>query len=576
MAFPLLTIKKEGANLMSYFEKSTLFSSMTLTLLLTVFPDGKEALAVSDYRLHGLDSFQSSIAFSFLSSPTINNLGEVAYVKREGGRERIIVTKDGFNKEEIFVNSRGLTAISSSTDGPVINDRSDVVFSAIKDGVDQSLWQFSFTDRSTTRGNVFPRAIFGSGAGSFKGIGRKFSLNNNGQVAFTAFTTDNRTAIVFNEANISTVIDSVDLSDPNNTRINYTNPDLNDAGVVAFKALLTAPLPGGTFHEAVFTDQLRQPAQLALILPSDEGSVGVGPSINNAGIVAGQTPGSVSIGRDGIVERKNVIPNVSGVGNIDLNNFGQVLTHASPGFREGGIFLDEQPLLEVGDRFVGGPITNIRFIGNGGFNDLGQAVFLAETVSETTFQFRSHIIRADPAGSTPDFSLQPIANPSPGLFEFELDIINNLGVSAPIYLDPIVATGFEYSIGAGGEHFASILIPEALPNGDDSFIVEFEGLTETVIAGEPFSFTNVFSDGVSEFTINGIDISEGVDPNQPFLSGVTFVNGGFSSVLSMNALTFDTDGGGDPAPIPEPSTLVLFGTGFAGLIGWRYRKKRLP
>jgi len=29
------------------------------------------------------------------------------------------------------------------------------------------------------------------------------------------------------------------------------------------------------------------------------------------------------------------------------------------------------------------------------------------------------------------------------------------------------------------------------------------------------------------------------------------------------------------APIPEPSTMILFGTGLAGLMGWRYRKKQL-
>jgi hypothetical protein len=38
-----------------------------------------------------------------------------------------------------------------------------------------------------------------------------------------------------------------------------------------------------------------------------------------------------------------------------------------------------------------------------------------------------------------------------------------------------------------------------------------------------------------------------------------------------NALDFA--GGGAPDPVPEPTTMLLFGTGLVGLVGIRRRKK---
>ncbi|MDH5575660.1 MAG: PEP-CTERM sorting domain-containing protein [Nitrospirota bacterium] len=57
-----------------------------------------------------------------------------------------------------------------------------------------------------------------------------------------------------------------------------------------------------------------------------------------------------------------------------------------------------------------------------------------------------------------------------------------------------------------------------------------------------------------------------------FLTGsngeVDFQNLGFTAELS-------TPGPGPgPASIPEPSTMLLFGSGLAGLAAWRYRKSK--
>ncbi|MBC8427654.1 PEP-CTERM sorting domain-containing protein [bacterium] len=59
-----------------------------------------------------------------------------------------------------------------------------------------------------------------------------------------------------------------------------------------------------------------------------------------------------------------------------------------------------------------------------------------------------------------------------------------------------------------------------------------------------------------------------------FLAGKKFWAGqGYTIVGSMYALS-DTLTVPTSEPIPEPSTLVLFGLGFLGILGYVYRRKR--
>ena len=173
-------------------------------------------------------------------------------------------------------------------------------------------------------------------------------------------------------------------------------------------------------------------------------------------------------------------------------------------------------------------------------------------------------------GTTPTNPLLPTPNPSnPNGFTFpNVPVGNNgFGTTNPIFFDPIVSVGYDYAV-TGGPLFASVLIPNALPQGDSNFILELPGFGNyPLVAGTTFNLLGVNPLGFSDFRISDIDPAEMLDPTNPtaFVTGLTFTAPGTVTV-TQNPITVS---------VPEPSNLLGLGLlGFGAFFTGKLNKKQ--
>ncbi len=422
--------------------------------------------------------------------------------------------------------------------------------------------------------------IIGQASGSTPNVFREFqgaAANSNGQVALLALLDDGTSQVVRIEPDGQS---HVVIATANQTEINFTAPDINEAGDVAYIAQVQpgASQPGDTTH-VVKVGNGSGPAETRVEIAARGGS-GLGPDINASGTVVGYQPSLISLAEvgDSPTDPGNVIvtdPEINGfVSFLGLNDFGQVAYQDAS-----GLYVDGELIVEIGGQFNGQEVIAIGVRDNVAFNNSAQALAEVATVVERDANgriIRSNrvLVRFDPEGATPENPLVPFASTPEGENDVALNINNGLGVDAPIFVDPIVATGFTYTQGAGGANFATLLIPSSLPLGDDDFLLEFmygSGLffSDTIFAGEIFDFTAWAIEGVASFTLSDIDLAEMIDPTDPFVVGLTFVSGGFSSTLSIDAITEDTDV--NVVPLPASLPLLLASLGGLGVLGNRRR-----
>ncbi|MEM1396034.1 MAG: VPLPA-CTERM sorting domain-containing protein, partial [Pseudomonadota bacterium] len=410
------------------------------------------------------------------------------------------------------------------------------------------------------------------------------SINASGVVAAAVRLEDGTTQIV--KFNPSTGTKEVVATETPDFVIDFRQPDINDHGKVAFAAIV--PGVGQSIYVGDETG-------FDVVIEGNQNTFQPGSSfsLNNDGdVIAGIVTRLSDVGY--IIQNANeptASPIILGksrdvgfVQTVALNNFDQ-FAYTIGGPVGGDLYIDGELVLARGDTFEGlsGDVSQLG-VGlrtSHGFNDLGQVVATIAVENQPhpaglPFTVTGNAdFRVDPEGATPDNPLVPFASTSDGQNDVALNINNGLGLTAPIFVDPIVATGFTYTQGAGGANFASLLIPDALPLGDDDFLLEFmygagSMFSDTILAGEIFDFTALTTDGVSSFTISDIDFAEMIDPTDPFVVGLTFVAGGFSSTLSIDAITEGTDTNVIPLPASLPLLLVSLG-GLAFL----QRKRRL-
>ncbi len=160
----------------------------------------------------------------------------------------------------------------------------------------------------------------------------------------------------------------------------------------------------------------------------------------------------------------------------------------------------------------------------------------------------------------PNVSLPTVVN---GVYNFS---VTNVGPNSVTFIDPFVAVGYDYAIGAGDPNFASVMLPTGIgDNLFDLFLWDGSAFVDSgidLLGGTQFFFSAA---GVDRFSIRGIETSAGLDPGNgsAFVTGLTFVRAG-SFTGTMTPLVVEIT-------VPEPAMLLLLVPAGLALAGSRRR-----
>lgn len=173
---------------------------------------------------------------------------------------------------------------------------------------------------------------------------------------------------------------------------------------------------------------------------------------------------------------------------------------------------------------------------NGG---VGNSNILSRTRSIFDFTFLGQ--------GAPSNVFLPNVNLQNGIPEFQFQVAVEEG--RQIFIDPLVAIGYDYQIGAGNPNFKTVLLPTGIGDGWYELYMWDNGAwvkLADIEGGQLYDFGDT---GVDRFRVMGIETSAGLSPDNPsaFITGLQFAGTGVFTG-TMTAVSVE---------VPEPASLAL-------------------
>jgi hypothetical protein len=288
-------------------------------------------------------------------NPSINDTGQVSFAARLDAEDK----QTGDNIEAILRgDGKKLTTIASTADefaffgfDTSINNSGEVAFTAELDNGDEGL----FSGSGSKKGGVTTHYL--TSTSQFDGSDSRPAINNIGDIAFVESIDSARGIFVGQEGDFTEIV----APDPSDPSIGYGTPMLNDAGTAAFQRSLT--------DEATqeFVEQ---------IVTGNGGPLTVVADTRDEFAFFGFRPPSI-------------------------NNDGEVAFHATLDDGTSGIFVGSDPVADrviaTGDTLDGSIVQNLVFCEEG-LSDSGELAFVATLEDAATPEgFRIAVFRATPA-----------------------------------------------------------------------------------------------------------------------------------------------------------------------------------
>jgi hypothetical protein len=215
--------------------------------------------------------------------------------------------------------------------------------------------------------------------------------------------------------------------------------------------------------------------------------------------------------------------------------------------------------LEIGGDYV----FNVQLVDTRGSG----SVFVATNNNAEILRRSSSFFNFTPleGGGPPEAFLPTVVD---GVYNFS---ITDVGPDSVTFIDPFVAVGYDYAIGAGDPNFASVLLPMGI--GDNVFdLYLWTGLAFVdsgidLTGGSQHFFGGP---GVDRFSIRGIEVAAGLDPDNvtAFITGLTFVSAGdFTGTMTPIVV--------EVGAVPEPTSIGIIAAGLISL-AWLRRRNGSP